>query len=214
MKLNTKFLNVSSALCVVFAVSVIPNSCLSQNAEQDPVFFDDDLQQVPLSSIAQPVLSLDMLQQQAVPRWHSMFTQIPGDFARFGDLTMSMQSVPTLAGLGLLTISLIETDHRTYHATRSYLYRESATFRGFSKYAVLLGDGTLHAGIAAAFAGYGLIADDSRALTTASETAEAFLATGFTGTAAEAHHRKRKPDCRDAKPRSLEILSSTQHLPE
>lgn len=179
MKLTTISLIGARALCIVFAVSVISSSCLSQNAELDPVLFDNDLQQTPLPSSAQPVLNLDILQQQMVPRWHSMFSQIPNDFARFGNLTMSMQSVPTIAGLGLLTISLIETDHRSYRSTR-VLYRESAVFRGFSNDAVALGDGRLHAGIAAAFAGYGLIADDSKALRTASETVEAFLATGIT----------------------------------
>ena len=179
MKLTTISRIVARALCVVFAVLAISSSCLSQNVELDPVLFDNDLQPMPLPLIMQPGLNLDILKQQIVPRWHSMFSQIPNDFARFGNLTVSAQSVPTIASLGLLTISLIETDHRSYRSTR-HRYRESETFHEFSDYAVALGDGRLHAGIAAAFAGYGLITDDSRALRTASQTVEAFLATGLT----------------------------------
>jgi hypothetical protein len=179
MKMTATSVIVSRTLCVVSAILAISSSCLGQNAELDPVLFDNDLPPMPLLLITQPGLNLDVLQQQRVPSWYSMFSQIPNDFARFSHLSVSMQSIPTIASLGLLTISLIETDHHSYRSTR-HTYRESDMFHEFSDYAVALGDGRLHAGIAAAFAGYGLIADDSRALRTASQTVEAFLATGIT----------------------------------
>jgi membrane-associated phospholipid phosphatase len=179
MKLITISGVFTRTLCVLFVVSVISGSCLSQNVELDPVLFDKDSQVPPLPLSALPNLNLDILHQQVLPRWHSMFSEIPDDFARFGDLTVSSKSIPTIASLGLLTISLVATDHRSYRSTR-HLFRESKTFNEFSDYAVAIGDGRLHAGIAAAFAGYGLIAGDSRALRTASQTVEAFLATGIT----------------------------------
>jgi hypothetical protein len=170
---------IARIVCVVFAVVAISGSCLSQNVEMEPILFDNDLHPVPLTMRVEPTLNVNILQPPGLPHWHTMFTEIPGDFAKFGHITLSSQSVPTIASLGLLTISLVETDHRSYRTTRR-LYRESDTFNEFSNYAVLLGDGRLHAGIAAAFAGFGLVADDSRALRTASQIGEAFLATGIT----------------------------------
>jgi membrane-associated phospholipid phosphatase len=164
---------------VVFTLLAISSSCLSQNKELEPVLFDNDFQPMPLILNAQPGLNVDILHRQIIPRWYDMFSEIPQDFARFGDLTVSAKSIPTIASLGLLTISLMQTDHQSYRTTR-HLYKESKSFHEFSDYAVMLGDGRLHAGIVAAFAGYGLIADDSRALRTASQTVEAFLATGIT----------------------------------
>jgi hypothetical protein len=165
--------------CTVFALAAISTSCLSQSAELDPVLFDHEVLPIPLLMSVQPGFNVDLLRHEMIPTWHSMFTQIPSDFARFGNLTMNTHSIPTIASLGLLTLSLMETDHHSYHSTRR-LYKESDSFREFSDYAVTLGDGRLHAGIAVAFAGFGLIENDSRALKTASETVEAFLATGIT----------------------------------
>jgi len=179
MKLTTISVLLSRTLCVAFVALAISSTCLSQNVELEPVLFDNDFLPMPLPLNVEPGLNIDILRQQFGPRWHSMFSQIPNDFARFGNLTTSTQNVPTIASLGLLTISLMTTDHHSYRATRR-LYKESASFNEFSDYAVALGDGRLHAGIAAVFAGYGLIADDSRALRTASQTVEAFLATGIT----------------------------------
>jgi membrane-associated phospholipid phosphatase len=179
MKLTTISAILIRSVCAVVAVLAISSFCLSQNRELEPVLFDNDFLPMPLPLKMEPGLNIDILRQQIGPRWHTMFSQIPNDFARFGNLTVSAQSVPTIASLGLLTISLMETDHQSYRSTRHF-YRESETFHEFSDYAVVLGDGRLHAGIVAAFAGYGLIADDSRALRTASQTVEAFLATGIT----------------------------------
>jgi hypothetical protein len=179
MKPTTISVLLSRTACIAFVALALSSSCLSQNVELEPVLFDNDFQPIPLPLNVEPGLNLDILQRQFGPRWHSMFSQIPNDFARFGNLTISTQSVPTIASLGLLTISLVATDHHSYRSTRR-LYKESDSFHEFSDYAVTLGDGRLHAGIAALFAGYGLFADDSRALRTASQTVEAFLATGIT----------------------------------
>jgi hypothetical protein len=178
MKLTTRFLFAARAIGVVFVVVFCSHLCLSQNVELDPVLFDRDVPPMPLTMRVEPGLNVDILQRPQLPQWHSMFSEIPHDFAKFGNLTVSTRSFPTIASLGLLTISLMQTDHQSYRSTRR-LFRESADFNEFSDYAVMLGDGRLHAGIAAAFAGFGLIADDSRALRTASQTVEAFLATGI-----------------------------------
>jgi membrane-associated phospholipid phosphatase len=179
MKTMTPSVSIFRLVYTALFVLAISSLCWSQSKELEPVLFDDELATVPPILTSQPNLNTDILRPQRFPLWYNMFSQIPNDFARFGNLTVSKQSVPTIASLGLVTISLISTDHHSYRSTRHF-YRESETFHEFSDYAVALGDGRLHAGIAAVFAGYGLIADDSRALRTASQTVEAFLATGIT----------------------------------
>jgi membrane-associated phospholipid phosphatase len=108
-----------------------------------------------------------------------MFSQLPNDWARSAALSLKAESVPAIAGIGVLTYSLIRMDNEMWRGTRR-LYRTSETVNELSGYAVALGDGRLHLGIASAFAGYGWLMDDPKAVRTASETVEAFLATGIT----------------------------------
>jgi membrane-associated phospholipid phosphatase len=108
-----------------------------------------------------------------------MFTQVPNDWMRSAGLSMKSESVPAIAGVGVLTYSLLRTDKQTWRGTRR-LYRSSPAFSDVSNYAVALGDGRLHLGIATAFAGYGWLWDDPKALRVASQTVETFLATGVT----------------------------------
>ena len=210
MKLTSISAILPRTICIAFVALAITSSCLSQNVELNPVLFDNDFLPMPLPLNVEPGLNLDILRQQIGTRWHTMFSQIPNDFARFGDLTVSTQSIPTIASLGLLTISLMETDHHSYRSTR-HLYKESDTFHEFSDYAVTLGDGRLHAGIALAFAGYGLIADDSRALRTASQTVEAFLATGIAVQLLKRISGRESPICATRNSGRWKFMPSHQH---
>jgi hypothetical protein len=164
---------------IAFLVIALTHTCTSQQAEQEPVVFDDDLQQISVSLPLEQTLKLDILNHQGSTPWYSMFTQLPNDWTRSATLSLRSESVPAIAGIGVLTYSLMRTDHETWRGTRR-LYRESATFKGFSDCSVALGDGRLHLGIATAFAGYGWLWDDPKALRVASQTIEAFLATGIT----------------------------------
>lgn len=164
---------------IAFLVIALTHACVSQQVEQEPVLFDDNLQQINLTSPLQPSLNLGILNQQGTTRWYSMFTLLPNNWARSASLSLRTESVPTLASIGVLTFSLMRTDGQTWRGTRR-LYRSSATFKDASDYAVALGDGRLHLGIATAFAGYGWLSDDPKALRVASQTVEAFLATGIT----------------------------------
>ncbi|MCX6132588.1 MAG: phosphatase PAP2 family protein [Ignavibacteriales bacterium] len=163
---------------ITLLVIALTHACMSQEFERQPVFFDDDLQQINLNLPLEQQLNLDILNRQEPLRWHSMFTQLPNNWARSAGISLKMESVPALAGIGVLTFSLIQTDEHTWRSTRR-LYRTSETFCEASDYAVALGDGRVHLGIATAFAGYGLLGDDPKALRVASQTVEAFLATGI-----------------------------------
>jgi membrane-associated phospholipid phosphatase len=171
-------LMIRTAIAVMLVVATAC-TCLSQQLEMQKVFIDDELQQFEVSQNVEPSLNLDILNRQPALSWHSMFTQLPSNWARSAGISLKSESVPALAGLGVLTFSFLRTDHESYRATRRW-YRNSEDFSEFSNYAVALGDGRLHLGIAAAFAGYGWMMDDSKSLRVASQTVEAFLATGIT----------------------------------
>lgn len=158
---------------------VLSGTCLAQIAESDPIYFDENLQPVSLREYLEPKLNLDALNRNGSLQWYSMFTKLPGDWARSGSLLFQSESVPAIAGVGLLTFSFVRMDNQMWRATRKF-YKSSETANKISSYAVALGDGRLHLGIAGVFAGYGWLADDPRALRTASQTVEAFLATGIT----------------------------------
>jgi len=179
-------MDIGSTLPVLFRASIVAlltvaflQVCQSQHIEGQPVFFNDDLQQIELNNDPEQSLDLDILQQPAALRWYSMFTRLPDDWARSASLSLRTESVPAIAGIGVLTYSLMRMDNVSWRSTRR-LYRTSATFRKLSDYTVALGDGRTHLGIAGAIAGYGWLADDPTALRVASQTVEAFLATGVT----------------------------------
>ena len=165
---------------VMLLVVALTSCCHSQSVELDQIFFDDDLQQINLKDDLAASLNFDIMNQhQIITRWHCMFSQLPNDWARSAGLSLKAESVPAIAGIGVLTYSLIRMDNEMWRGTRR-LYRTSETVNELSGYAVALGDGRLHLGIASAFAGYGWLMDDPKAVRTASQTVEAFLATGIT----------------------------------
>jgi hypothetical protein len=110
-------------------------------------------------------------------RWHSMFTNIPGDWVRYGRTTFRVQNIPAILGMSALTAALIVSDDATYRFSDK-LYRESPDIKETSDFFEYLGDGRPQFGLAGAFAIYGFIAQDTRALRTASQVVEAMLACG------------------------------------
>lgn len=112
------------------------------------------------------------------PSWFSMFTNIPGDWLLTGNRAFRSNSVTTLTGIALITGALMILDHDAYRATRS-LGRHPGTVHDASHVILRFGDGKTAFGLAAAFAGYGFVSDDRRALRTASQTIEATIASGI-----------------------------------
>jgi len=122
-----------------------------------------------MSSTQTPLLSR--------PEWHSMITNLPGDWGLAATRTASVQALPALAGIGMLTGVMIATDRATYRTSREFIEGRPAA-RSLCDAMEHVGDGRFHLGIAAVFGIVGLATDDSRALRTASQTVEALLATG------------------------------------
>lgn len=112
------------------------------------------------------------------PAWHSMVTNLPKDWAMSAKVAFSQESIEPIVGIGFATGLLIVADHVTFRATRD-IGRGSPALQSWGQTLVHLGDGKTHLAIAGAFAGFGFLADDARALRTASQIGESLLASGI-----------------------------------
>ncbi len=79
--------------------------------------------------------------------------------------------------ISALTAALIVSDDFTWQMSKGW-YDRSHTVRQVAIFFDKLGDGRGQFGLAGAFAAYGLLASDNRALRTASQTVQAILAAG------------------------------------
>ena len=155
----------------------IPPRAQQGNETDQVVLSDYDLPEVELAKV-QVVNNPDVHQENTVMQWQTMFTELPQDWYRAVLIVPRLESVRALATVGIITYSLMRVDYETWHDTRRF-FRSSEIGREFANYSVALGDGRAHLGIAAVFAGYGWLTDDSQALRTASQTVESFMANGI-----------------------------------
>jgi hypothetical protein len=112
-----------------------------------------------------------------VPAWHSMFSNIPGDWVRYGRSTFQVKTIPAIVGMTALTAMLVATDDETWRLS-DRLYRSSSFAKETSDFFEYLGDGRPQFGLAAGFAVYGFAMSDKRAVRTASQLVEAIFACG------------------------------------
>jgi membrane-associated phospholipid phosphatase len=123
--------------------------------------------------------SLRILRQNRdVPAWYDMFANIPRDWSRYYSITIRSENIPAILGMAGLTAALIVTDDETYRLSDKW-YKGSRSVQHVSDFFEYLGDGRPQFGLAAGFGLYGLVANDSRALRTASQTVQAILACGI-----------------------------------
>jgi hypothetical protein len=114
---------------------------------------------------------------EAPLKWYSMITNIPGDWVRYYNQEFRTSNVPEYVGLSVLTAGLLVTDDATYKVSDRW-YKNSRTVTDVSDFFVSLGDGKSQFALGGAFAAYGLINDDHRALRTGSQIVQAVLASG------------------------------------
>jgi len=131
------------------------------------------------------ITTVDSIEQQKssqsalpAPAWYEMFTRIPGDYGTFFGEVFQTNAIIPIAGIAASTLALKSVDGRTIRATE-VAYNASPFFQTASTALVIGGGGRDELAIAGAFAAYGFIANDNRALRTASETVESFLADGL-----------------------------------
>jgi len=104
-------------------------------------------------------------------------TNLPTDWIDWAQGTANTEHIPIIAGIGIATAALLVIDDEVHSAIRHVADR-SADFRRASDAAVFIGDGKFQFGVAALFGAWGLVTNDTRAVRTASRTAEVILACG------------------------------------
>ena len=158
-------------LGAAFAVLGLP--CHSQECFTDmgDAALDTTVSALPDSGIQPPVT-------QPRLRWHSMITNLPGDWMRGIKQATRVDNLPAVASLTAITIGLLASDKETYRPSGD-LYQSSPAVHEGTDFFVSLGDTRSHMILAGGFAAYGLIASDQRSLATASQTVEAVLASGL-----------------------------------
>jgi hypothetical protein len=111
-------------------------------------------------------------------KWYTMFERIPGDWVTFANRNINEEKIPEIAGITALTAFAVWTDQPVWEASDRW-YKSSRTVAGVSDFFVYLGDGKPQFGLAAAFAGFGLLQGDERALRTGSQLVQTILACGI-----------------------------------
>ena len=112
-----------------------------------------------------------------LPEWHAAISNIPGDWLRFARIAFTSRYAPIMAGTAGLTVALVAADNETWRRSHEW-YTGSHTVKWLSDQVEWVGDGRPQFGLAAAFAAYGFVAKDSRALRTGSQIVETILASG------------------------------------
>jgi membrane-associated PAP2 superfamily phosphatase len=116
-------------------------------------------------------------QEEYVPKWYSMISNLPDDWIHFSQNTWNTDNIPVVALVTVSTGALLATDNQTWIASHKW-YDSSAFVHHASDLIEWVGDGRPQFGLAGAFALYGFVYHDQRALRTGSELVEAILATG------------------------------------
>ena len=139
-------------------------------------------QNISVNEVHSPVLNPgDSLHPEGsgefLPEWHAAISNIPGDWLRFARIAFVPRYAPIMAGTAGLTVALVAADNEAWQRSHQW-YTGSETVKWLSDKVEFLGDGRPQFGLAAAFAAYGFVAKDSRALTTGSQIVETILASG------------------------------------
>ena len=120
--------------------------------------------------------SVRPLQQPSI-KWYSMITNLPGDWKQYYTIKFQVNRIPEFVGLSVLTAGLLVTDQSTYEVSDRW-YKNSQTVSDVSNFFVSLGDGKSQFALGGAFAAYGLLKSDDRALRTGSQIVQAVLSSG------------------------------------
>jgi membrane-associated phospholipid phosphatase len=165
-------------IAVVLAGSTPGPRLCAQEEDPSPLDFSGFQSEMALQD-ADSLLSVPNVSHRASSlRWYSMLTNIPGDWFLTGESAFRPEGLPVMGGIAFATGALLLVDHNTYSFSHG-LYTRSEEVRFGSNQFIRAGDGKTTLGIAAAFALYGFVGDDTRALRTASGTVEALLASGI-----------------------------------
>jgi hypothetical protein len=135
---------------------------------------------IPVPQVLQDsvINSMVMLQEEALPAWHSMITHLPETWAGAYRRAFEPVQIKSLIELGAFTGAFVATDPVTWRWTKEF-HDASQSHRDFADMCVSMGDGLPHFGTAAAFALLGFTFGDRRAIRTSSQITEALFATAI-----------------------------------
>ncbi len=109
--------------------------------------------------------------------WYSYFANVPADWVGIWNVSTSKSGAPVLGIAAGSTLAMMTADRPVWNSMHRW-YRHSRSTMRLNSLFVSFGSGTSHLALAAGIAGLGLAAGDARALRTAGEIAESFLACG------------------------------------
>ena len=160
------------AMALVFVLSLHGTAAASQKTNST------DSLSLLRKGILQMSDSSGSAQDIAPLQWHSMFTNLPSDWVRFGEASWKSENILPFLVISGMTAALIVTDAQTYQASDKF-YRSAQMPRTWSDVFVEIGDGRSQFGIAGALAIYGAAAGDQHALRSASRVTEAVIGSGL-----------------------------------
>jgi hypothetical protein len=162
--------------CLAGALSA--GSAFAQEEDPPPAEILQEVQaEAPLQDADSAHVVVHDSQRPSGLKWYSMFTNIPGDWMSTGESAFRPEGLQVMGGIALATGVLLLGDHEAYTFSHG-VYNRSLDVRFATNQMLRAGDGKTTLGVAAAFAFYGFVGDDERALRTASGTVEALIASG------------------------------------
>jgi membrane-associated phospholipid phosphatase len=115
--------------------------------------------------------------RSTMPKWYEMITNIPSDLSKYFKVTFQTNKIPLYLTVSALTAATIATDRASYEGTHKF-HTSGNWNTKFDEFWTEFGDGRTQFAMAFGFAGYGLLADDARAVRTGSQIVQAVIASG------------------------------------
>lgn len=113
----------------------------------------------------------------ALPGAFDCITNLPMNWYRFGAEAFREENIPLWAGIAITTAATIAYDREMYDPMKRW-YNSSESVAFWNARGVDIGDGKFQFGLALGFGLYGWVANDNRALRTASQVTEVILTAG------------------------------------
>jgi membrane-associated phospholipid phosphatase len=155
------------------------NNDTTDIAERNPLIHEEEFpaDSVDYYQYSSPEVEAASGEENPPLKWYTMITKLPSDWSSFASNTFRSESIPAIAGVVGLTGIFYIADNSTYQDMSNYA-KGSPRLQSLNSDFIDVGDGRYELGFMGAFAVYGFLTDDSRAIRTASQMTEAFLATG------------------------------------
>jgi membrane-associated phospholipid phosphatase len=134
-----------------------------------------------VDSIAKPAIApispTGGIDRTADPHLFDIVTNLPADWRDYAVQNVRPKFWPQMAAITISTAALIVYDSQLWTPIYKQ-YKRGGAFGSFADVFSYMGDGKSQFGLAAAIAGYGIIAGDKRAIRTSAQVCEAILACG------------------------------------